>query len=809
MRFHQSSHKSFLFLILLFVFEQGMAQTNLTTGEIGIVHMNTGTEEFQFVTFVDLSANTEIYFTDNPANATGAIGTAEGTVLYTAPAGGVTAGTVISYTGISGGFSTTSDGNMTLANSGDNILAYQGTLSNPTTLLYVIAKNAGNVGTLPTGFTNYVYLGSDDGVYTGSRTSLSSSGYLNLINDNINWTLSGSGATPNSTSFAMAPLSPCVAPATPSAITFGTVGPNTIDASFAASATANGYLVLRTSTSTSPNVIDATVYTSANAPIGSDFESSGISTAFNSFGLTSATLYYFHVYAYTSTGCSGGPVYSAARTDSTTTLASLNNSKSNDFDFNTDLVVNSSTGISISSSSTSNPSGNSFGTSGNGAVTNDGLDTILTCAATISAVSQFEFNLASLSGTSGNGADGGDFVAVDVSTNGGSTFTTVMTVTGASNSQWLYSAVDSAVTSYSSPTSAAPSGGGNRTATDGIGKVKITGIPAGDIVVRLRLSNNAAAEYWAVDDLKLSTTSSATFAHSVEAVVNEYINNSGTTSTLTWENPDCFSNIVIIAKEGSAPTFDPASNNCSGAAGDCIASDFTASSVYAGAASNTDLPALEYCVYNGPGESVTVTGLNANTTYYYEIFTHLNPWTTKANSPDLSVISLPVDLISFSGEMVNGQVDLSWSTASEINNSHFDIYKSYDARNFEQIGRVEGSGSNNSTRDYIYTDPVIKTIQYYQLKQVDYDGQFEYSDVIAVSNSENNKYVIQHTTDNLIVVPLEPSLVTIINQNGQVVINKHVASEYIIDKADYPNGVYILHVVSSKGLQTAKWINYK
>lgn len=608
---------------------------------------------------------------------------------------------------------------------------------------------------------------------------------------------------------AGAPLSPCVAPSTPASITFVTVGATSVDATFAASVTASGYLVLRTSGSTAPTVVDATVYSSANAPSGSFFEYDGSATSFSSSGLSSSTVYYFHVYAYTSSGCIGGPVYSGARTASTTTLASLNNSKFNDFDLNTDLVVNSSTGVSISSSSTSNPSGNSFGTGGNGAVTNDGLDTIVTCAANISAVSQFEFNLASLSGTSGNGADGGDFVAVDVSTNGGSTFTTVMTVTGASNSQWLYSAVDSAVTSYSSPTSAAPSGGGNRTATDGIGKVKITGIPAGNIVVRLRLSNNAAAEYWAVDDLKLSTTSSATFAHSVEAVVNEYITNSGTTSTLTWENPDCYSNIVVIAKEASAPSFDPATNNCGGTAGDCIASDFTASAAFAGTGSNSNLPAMEYCVYNGSGESVTVTGLTPNVTYHYEIFTHLNPWSTKASSPNLSVISLPVDLVSFTGESTQNSIELKWETASEKNNSHFEVYRSLDAKSFEKIGQVVGQGNSQTLNGYDYTDKIVGAVQYYQLKQVDFDGEYEYSKVIAVKSEESTLNIVKQTSDFFEIAANDKTKVWVTNQNGQVLLNTMIEGVFKVEKSDYSKGMFVLLASNAKGIQVIKWINTK
>jgi hypothetical protein len=285
--------------------------------------------------------------------------------------------------------------------------------------------------------------------------------------------------------------SSCTTPADPTAISFPLISSNTIEGQFTASA--DGYLVLRTLTATVPVVVDATSYSSANAPASSSFVSDDTSKNFTSGLLSNTTLYYYHVYAYTNVGCSGGPLYSGALSDTARTIGPLTNSKIRNFDAVNDLNAQYSSGILISDSSTLRPIGNSFGNSGNGAVIQNTLDTISTCSYEISTVSEFEFKLASLSSTTGNGADNSDYVAVDISINGGATYTTVMTVMGATNSRWLYTAIDSAVTSYSSPTSNSPSGGGDRTNSDGIGKVKITAIPAGDIAIRIRISNNSSA----------------------------------------------------------------------------------------------------------------------------------------------------------------------------------------------------------------------------------------------------------------------------------------------------------------------------
>ena len=97
---------------------------------------------------------------------------------------------------------------------------------------------------------------------------------------------------------------------------------------------------------------------------------------------------------------------------------------------------------------------------------------------------------------------------------------------------------------------------------------------------------------------------------------------------------------------------------------------------------------------------------------------------------------LPVDLIAFTAEPLgNKDALLHWTTASEINNSHFDIERSYDGRTFEVIGEVAGNGNSQHQIDYSYTDASVSKVQktvYYRLKQVDFDGSTEYSNIRVV-----------------------------------------------------------------------------
>jgi hypothetical protein len=95
---------------------------------------------------------------------------------------------------------------------------------------------------------------------------------------------------------------------------------------------------------------------------------------------------------------------------------------------------------------------------------------------------------------------------------------------------------------------------------------------------------------------------------------------------------------------------------------------------------------------------------------------------------------VPVELTSFTAVLVNEEVQLNWTTATEINNQGFDIERRFQQNNhWEKIGFVPGFGTTTEPRTYSFSDENIITGKYsYRLKQIDYDGTFEYSDELAV-----------------------------------------------------------------------------
>lgn len=96
--------------------------------------------------------------------------------------------------------------------------------------------------------------------------------------------------------------------------------------------------------------------------------------------------------------------------------------------------------------------------------------------------------------------------------------------------------------------------------------------------------------------------------------------------------------------------------------------------------------------------------------------------------------ALPVTLVDFTGEHMPDGNMLHWKTASETDNWHFLILRSYDGRNFEEIGQVAGRGTTGFATNYSFTDPLSRqATTYYRLKQVDLDGTSSLSKIITLS----------------------------------------------------------------------------
>ena len=97
--------------------------------------------------------------------------------------------------------------------------------------------------------------------------------------------------------------------------------------------------------------------------------------------------------------------------------------------------------------------------------------------------------------------------------------------------------------------------------------------------------------------------------------------------------------------------------------------------------------------------------------------------------------TVPVELVSFTGKIKEGNAELYWETATEVNNYGFEIQRSKDNVSWDEIGFVHGNGNSNAPKYYSYIDKSISdgTI-YYRLKQQDTDGKIAFSSVVKLYN---------------------------------------------------------------------------
>jgi|GEM_PF-3516039 len=175
-----------------------------------------------------------------------------------------------------------------------------------------------------------------------------------------------------------------------------------------------------------------------------------------------------------------------------------------------------------------------------------------------------------------------------------------------------------------------------------------------------------------------------------------------------------------------------------------------------------------------------------------------------------TTISLPVELLYFTGYREENVNILKWSTASEINNDFFTIERSNDIESWEAIGKVFGVGNSNNTSNYSLTDkdPLDGT-NYYRLKQTDFDGNSEYSGIVAISKSDDTNSTIKvfpNPFTNTLCIQFSSSAssdysVEIINYIGQSVKTQTITMGNILFEMkldDLPNGIYYAKIYNEQ-----------
>lgn len=162
-------------------------------------------------------------------------------------------------------------------------------------------------------------------------------------------------------------------------------------------------------------------------------------------------------------------------------------------------------------------------------------------------------------------------------------------------------------------------------------------------------------------------------------------------------------------------------------------------------------PSSSTAVINQPGSPATTVNMVNKVGDYIFNWTITNGAFSNTDELRVTVSSvLPVSLVSFTGAQKNEYVHLTWQTATENNNDHFNLERSLDGIQFSAIGSVKGAGTSALSHDYSYYDNIKELttpVMYYRLVQVDYDGKLTYSQVL--------KFIPINTinTDNLSIWP--------------------------------------------------------
>jgi len=659
----------------------GWGQTTLNKGDIALVGMSTGGEDFAFVTFVNLAAGTQIYFTDEEADNDLTIGTGEGTLLYTAPAGGVTAGTVITgSTTPAGDFTGTSDGNPALANGGDGIIAYQGSsVGTVTTFLHFIGENASRAGTFPAntlGASDILLMGDDDGNYTGT-TSGTASALFTAINTVSNWTVGGSLSL-------NAPASFTIQSATPPDITIadanqpsaGNINQGAQDAVIAgvsaavttANATLNTFDVTINGTFDSDDVDNFQLFYSTTnsfgsaAQIGSNIAGNGNGTSqalsFTSLSqsINDGVTGYFWVVADVSATATAGNTLNADAPVLTFASGNITNNATNaasgmqTIQSVTPAVTLADNGTQITAANVAEATDNHVLSSFELAVTTANADLNglnITTAGTYLAADVNDLQLWFSSDNTFNAGSDQSLVTIAApATAGAQNFTGFNQIINSGSTGYFFITVDVACP-----------------ATDG-NTISVNGIANSDLSFNGTVTRSGSASAAGTQTIQDATPADVTGLSATAG---------NTQATVSWTNPTCFDEVIIVAHTSSI--------------GGTPTGTYTASSQDFTDVNNPNFPGGGKVVFNGSASPQTITGLTNGTQYFFKVFARNGSnWSTpgvevnatpsniqEPNAGDLIITEIAGDDVDGNSGNNNPLMEIYNTTANTINLANVEV----------------------------------------------------------------------------------------------------------------------------------------
>ncbi len=233
--------------------------------------------------------------------------------------------------------------------------------------------------------------------------------------------------------------------------------------------------------------------------------------------------------------------------------------------------------------------------------------------------------------------------------------------------------------------------------------------------------------------------------------------------------------------------------------------------------------------YNAPGnpciDTIYSCGISTN---WDSIPNNLDLWAYGPKYPVTVIAEVPVELIQFQAERSGGKVNLTWSTATELNNSGFAVERSVNKKDWRQVAFIKGEGNSTRNKEYKYIDEVTgQADYYYRLKQIDFNGSFIYSSVISAGSdnfqggyallqnfpnpfnpSTKIKYNIPEGADGLTTL----KIYDLLGKEIEVLVNKEQSAgsyEVEFNGRDLPSGVYIYTMSNGSFSSSRKFILMK
>jgi hypothetical protein len=171
---------------------------------------------------------------------------------------------------------------------------------------------------------------------------------------------------------------------------------------------------------------------------------------------------------------------------------------------------------------------------------------------------------------------------------------------------------------------------------------------------------------------------------------------------------------------------------------------------------------------------------------------------------------LPVELLDFKATSIGRHVQLDWTTVTEINNEGFEVERSADGLYFEMIGWVEGNGNSTVMHQYQFTDEEpFEGVNYYRLRQVDFDNRFAYSKIVSVVVSERKANALEvnmypNPATGILNIDLvnfkgKEAQIRVFSIDGRMVFNHNIIAgenKKTVDVSGFSTGTYLIQIQS-------------